>query len=522
MTFSIGQIPSFNVSKPDNSSNGALLKNQRENDFSRFKEVLRNTVIVRDRNAKKADAAKDTVLMPGENPETDILTSIDKGSEVARNTAVNNNNKAKIDTEPTKSEIIGELLKEKLDEFTEISNGEAITGEMLVLLESIKVILKELIDIRTEGAESEAEDISAKVSELELMLKANQNAMEISNKLKTLIPQVLNEIRTDAAVEYEGQKKSNTAEQLPVNMAPEVDINKDVMETPKIENTIYAVPSEKPIEKPIEKPDETLNERPIEKQTEKPDEKPKIEVSVKPLKTGVTETVAKEEDIKEPIDDKIEKLTVEDKPEKSQQTEKDNYKKTDKDAFKTTDINHNKQDVEAANLRQEENTTISKAEEIKHQSTAVKAQSPGRHEIVSQIVKKAEVILSGLQSEMRMQLEPENLGKLTLRIAVERGLITAKFTAESYEVKQTIESNFNELKDMLQEKGLEIQNLSVSVGNGNKEFDYRNNSEQWNDKFKTGGKNTQHGMYDGYLESVGAEVKINPYSFHSGKFDQRA
>lgn len=512
MTFSIGQIPSFNVVKPDNSSNGALLKNQPENDFPRFKEVLRNIVIVRDRNVKKADAPKDTVLMPGENPGTDILTSIGKGSEVARDTAVNN--KAKIDTEPTKSEIIGELLKEKLDEFTEISNGEDITGEMLVLLESIKVILKELTDIRTEGAESEAEEISAKVSELELMLEANQNAMEISNKLKTLIPQVLNEIRTDAAVEYEGQKNSNTAEQPPVNMAPEVDIIKDVIETPKIENTIYAVPNEKP----IETPDETLNERPNEKQNEKP----KIEVSVKSLKTGVTETVAKEDDINESIDDKIEKVTVEDKPEKSQQTEKGNYKKTDKDAFKTTDINHNKQDMEAANFRQEENTTISKAEEIKNQSTAVKAQFPDRYEIVSQIVKKAEVVLSGMQSEMRMQLEPENLGKLTLRIAVERGLITAKFTAESYEVKQTIESNFNELKDMLQEKGLEIQNLSVSVGNGNKEFDYRNNSEQWNDKFKTGGKNTQHGMYDGYLESVGAEVKINPYSFHSGKFDQRA
>lgn len=502
MTFSIGQIPSFNVSKPDNSSNGALLKNQRENDFSRFKEVLRNTVIVRDRNVKKADAAKDTVLMPGENPETDILTSIDKGSEVARNTAVNNNNKAKIDTEPTKSEIIGELLKEKLDEFTEISNGEAITGEMLVLLESIKVILKELTDIRTEGAESEAEDISAKVSELELMLEVSQNATEISNKLKTLISQVLNEIGTDSAVEYEEKKNLNTVEPTRVDMALEVEIKNAVMETPKTEDTNSTVSDEKPIEKP--------------------NEKPKIEVSVKPLKTGVTETVAKEEDIKEPIDDKIEKLTVEDKPEKSQQTEKDNYKKTDKDAFKTTDINHNKQDVEAANLRQEENTNISKAEEIKNQSAAAKAQSPDRFEIVSQIVKKAEVILSGLQSEMRMQLEPENLGKLTLRIAVERGLITAKFTAESYEVKQTIESNFNELKDMLQEKGLEIQNLSVSVGNGNKEFDYRNNSGLWNEKLKTGSKNIRNGMYDGYLEGVGAEVKVNPYSFHSGKFDQRA
>ena len=121
-----------------------------------------------------------------------------------------------------------------------------------------------------------------------------------------------------------------------------------------------------------------------------------------------------------------------------------------------------------------------------------------------------------------MHLEPENLGKLTLSIAVERGLITAKFTAESYEVKKAIESNFNELRDMLQEKGLDIQNLSVSVGHENKEFNFSKNYETWRDKLKSGAQNMRHDTYGGYQDEIGTTAAINPYSIHTGRFDQRA
>ena len=121
-----------------------------------------------------------------------------------------------------------------------------------------------------------------------------------------------------------------------------------------------------------------------------------------------------------------------------------------------------------------------------------------------------------------MQLEPENLGKLTLSIAVERGLITAKFTAESYEVKQAIESNFNELRDMLQDKGLYIHNLSVSVGHESKEFNFSKNYETWRDKLKSGAQNMRHDSYGGYQDEIGATEAANPYSIHTGRFDQRA
>lgn len=158
------------------------------------------------------------------------------------------------------------------------------------------------------------------------------------------------------------------------------------------------------------------------------------------------------------------------------------------------------------------------------QAEVPKAHNVSKAEIINQIVRKAEVTLTDTQSEIRMQLEPENLGKLTLKVAVERGIITAKFTAESYEVKQIIESNFNELKDMLQQKGLEVQNFSVSVGHESKGDSSDNAAfHQWKETVRLNGSNSDRGGYEDYLdmETTAGRV-INPYSVHNGEFDHMA
>lgn len=93
-----------------------------------------------------------------------------------------------------------------------------------------------------------------------------------------------------------------------------------------------------------------------------------------------------------------------------------------------------------------------------------KAHSITKPEIVEQIIEKAETLLEGDKSEMVMQLRPESLGKITLRIIHERGEITAGFMAENEQVKAILEGNMQLLKDALQKSGVAVQNLSVSVG----------------------------------------------------------
>ena len=138
-------------------------------------------------------------------------------------------------------------------------------------------------------------------------------------------------------------------------------------------------------------------------------------------------------------------------------------------------------------------------------------------DVINQVIKKAEVFVQGSHQEMIMKLEPESLGKLNLKIILENGLVTAKFMAESQQVKAILESNFNQLKDALQEKGIIVQSFSVSVNQQGAEFDSNKGFAQWKKTIKL---NKVSGEYMGLDEEV--KSSINPYSYHDGKVDFRA
>ena len=58
--------------------------------------------------------------------------------------------------------------------------------------------------------------------------------------------------------------------------------------------------------------------------------------------------------------------------------------------------------------------------------------------LIKQITDKVSVNLFEDKSEMLIKLKPDNLGKVTMQIAVENGNITAKFLAESEKVKEIL------------------------------------------------------------------------------------
>ncbi len=85
-------------------------------------------------------------------------------------------------------------------------------------------------------------------------------------------------------------------------------------------------------------------------------------------------------------------------------------------------------------------------------------------DVVNQLVERMKVEIKGNVSEMRITLKPEHLGDVSMKVATENGIVTAHFVAESQRVKEVIESNFNQLKDTLSQQGLQVAQLSVSVG----------------------------------------------------------
>ena len=85
-------------------------------------------------------------------------------------------------------------------------------------------------------------------------------------------------------------------------------------------------------------------------------------------------------------------------------------------------------------------------------------------DIIEQIKNQVKVVNSGGQfTEMRMTLRPESLGDVVLRVLTQNGIVVAQFEAESQRVKEALESDFNLLRNALEEQGIRFSELSVSV-----------------------------------------------------------
>jgi flagellar hook-length control protein FliK len=205
------------------------------------------------------------------------------------------------------------------------------------------------------------------------------------------------------------------------------------------------------------------------------------------------------------------------------------YKQSDESHYKANEKNEVKQvtlvdklnqsDVNGAVAPQVENENfqlnIKQANANLQKENLVKF---SKSDIINQVIKKADIFVQGSHQEMVMKLEPESLGKINLKIIVENGLITAKFVAESQQVKEVLESSFNQLKDALQEKGISVQGFSVSVGQQGAEFNSGKGLGQWKQTIKLNSKVA--GEYMGLDEEN--IISINPYSYHEGKIDYRA
>lgn len=64
---------------------------------------------------------------------------------------------------------------------------------------------------------------------------------------------------------------------------------------------------------------------------------------------------------------------------------------------------------------------------------------------------------------MEMMLNPENLGKVNLNVSVKEGVVTATLTAQDELVKSAIENQLLTLKESLNNQGLKVEAVEVTV-----------------------------------------------------------
>jgi flagellar hook-length control protein FliK len=69
-------------------------------------------------------------------------------------------------------------------------------------------------------------------------------------------------------------------------------------------------------------------------------------------------------------------------------------------------------------------------------------------------------------SEIRLQLQPENLGQVTMRLSVTGNQVNATVVAQSADVRSALVANHQELARSLNEAGLTLSGFSVDVSGG--------------------------------------------------------
>ncbi len=92
-------------------------------------------------------------------------------------------------------------------------------------------------------------------------------------------------------------------------------------------------------------------------------------------------------------------------------------------------------------------------------------------EVVRQVVTRIETMAHQPRTDsVTLQLEPERLGKLRVTISVSDGTIHTHIVADNQAVRQMLESNSALLQQALQERGLQLGALQVSVQGDGRQF----------------------------------------------------
>lgn len=124
------------------------------------------------------------------------------------------------------------------------------------------------------------------------------------------------------------------------------------------------------------------------------------------------------------------------------------------------------------------NTSYSTVVTENEVQTVVRTQQTDFEGIVRQIVEQVKVEIKPEATSMELQLNPENLGKVNLHVASKEGVITAQFFVQNETVKAAIEGQLMVFRETMNQQGVKVEAVEVSVGTGNFGRDLEQHSEQ--------------------------------------------
>ena len=128
---------------------------------------------------------------------------------------------------------------------------------------------------------------------------------------------------------------------------------------------------------------------------------------------------------------------------------------------------------------------------------------------INQVSEQIKMMHKQGQNEVKIQLEPEFLGKVKLNLKVKAGEVTAKFVVDNLLVKNHLDQNIAALRNNLLNQGFDVDQMEVESENNHFDMNQEGQSEdQYSSQEKNQGQNGQGYGYDSnYLDMSPEELE---------------
>lgn len=106
--------------------------------------------------------------------------------------------------------------------------------------------------------------------------------------------------------------------------------------------------------------------------------------------------------------------------------------------------------------------------------------------IMDQMLESIKTEMKPEATELKMLLNPESLGSVNVTLVAKEGSISAQFTAQNEAVKNALEYQMTELREALEEKGIQVTEVEVTVETGafNRQYSDEKREEQQQEAFE--------------------------------------
>ncbi|MGI6697978.1 MAG: flagellar hook-length control protein FliK [Clostridia bacterium] len=84
--------------------------------------------------------------------------------------------------------------------------------------------------------------------------------------------------------------------------------------------------------------------------------------------------------------------------------------------------------------------------------------------VINQLAERMRVMLGARKSEISMQLVPESLGRVRVKLTITDGILTGRIVVQNDETKALIQANLAKLQENLEQQGIPVSKFLVDVG----------------------------------------------------------